>query len=178
MEEILKYDTSFSEAKFKTYVNNVFVQTRLALMSGNLERVKHFLNDSIYEKYNEELKRLQDENVIKMYDELNCFDVTIKDVKVTEDKLIIKVSLISRALEYKINKITRKYVSGNNSSRIERNNILTFEKKKIRSSQNLGRICPSCGASINVNNNGKCDYCGSIYNLKDYEWILAEESIV
>ena len=30
----------------------------------------------------------------------------------------------------------------------------------------------SCGASIDVNANGKCPYCGTIYNLEDKDWVL------
>lgn len=176
MEELLKYDKSFSEAKFKTYVNNVFVQTKLALMTGNLEKVKHFLTDSMYNKYEKLLDELNKNNLIQMYDELNAYDVNIKEIKIEDDKLLIKVSLLSRALEYKIDKETKKYVSGNNSSRVTKENLLTFEKKKISETQKLGRVCPTCGATVNVNMNGKCEYCGMIYNLKDYDWILSNET--
>ena len=36
----------------------------------------------------------------------------------------------------------------------------------------LGK-CPGCGAAINVNANGKCAYCGTIYNLVDKDWVLS-----
>ena len=35
------------------------------------------------------------------------------------------------------------------------------------------RKCPACGSSIDVNNNGKCNYCGAIYNNEDYDYVLS-----
>ena len=35
--------------------------------------------------------------------------------------------------------------------------------------------CPSCNASINYNpkeKNWVCEYCGSVYVLRDYDWVL------
>ena len=34
--------------------------------------------------------------------------------------------------------------------------------------------CPSCGANIDSNNTGICSYCGTSYNLEDYDWILTD----
>ena len=39
------------------------------------------------------------------------------------------------------------------------------------------RKCPACGAPMNVNKSGKCDYCGSIYNQEDYDFVLTNISI-
>jgi len=57
---------------------------------------------------------------------------------------------------------------------MEKTNYLTFEKNKNTSTQPEARKCPSCGSNMDVNNSGKCEYCGTIYNLEDYEWILTE----
>ena len=39
MNEILKYDPEFSESKFKTYVDNVFIQLHMAVVTKELENV-------------------------------------------------------------------------------------------------------------------------------------------
>ena len=91
-----------------------------------------------------------------------------------EDKFVIKVMLISRYMDYLINDTTREFVSGNNSSRVERTNYLTFEKIRDYKDQGYARKCPGCGANIDVNNSGKCTYCGAIYNNQDYDWILVD----
>ena len=45
MNEILKYDPEFTESKFKTYVDNVFIQLHMAVVTKELENIKHFVSD-------------------------------------------------------------------------------------------------------------------------------------
>ena len=47
MNEILKYDQEFSESKFKTYVDNVFIQLHLAIVTKEIENVRHFLSNDV-----------------------------------------------------------------------------------------------------------------------------------
>ena len=65
-------------------------------------------------------------------------------------------------------------ISGNDQSRIQVDYMLTFIKRKDADTQGIVRKCPGCGATLNVNDSGKCNYCGSIYNQEDYDWILSE----
>ena len=65
------------------------------------------------------------------------------------------------------------YVSGINDHRIEKLNRLTFMKKIDGRNAGIVRKCPACGSSIDVNNNGKCNYCGAIYNNEDYDYVLS-----
>ena len=77
-------------------------------------------------------------------------------------------------MDYKIDKTTREYKSGNNQSRIEKSHILTFRKKKNANREGISRKCSGCGASINANSTGICQYCGTIYNTEDYDWVLQD----
>ena len=36
----------------------------------------------------------------------------------------------------------------------------------------LDSKCPSCGASIDVNRSGHCEYCGTTFDNENYDWIL------
>jgi len=131
LNELIRLDNTFSESKFKTKVDNIFVMLHISLMTNNLDRVKHFISNKVFNNFNERLNNLNNNNQIQMFDELNV-----------------------------------------NSHRIEKTNILTFTKIRDFKIQDSVRKCPSCSANMNVNNTGKCEYCGTIYNNKDYDWIL------
>ena len=107
-----------------------------------------------------------------MYDELNVKSTTIKDIQVTDNEFIIKVYLQSRYMDYIISLKDGSYVSGNNTSRKQVDYYITLTKKRVTKSQDIVRKCPGCGATINVNASGKCEYCGSIYNQEDYDWVI------
>ncbi len=165
-------DNNFNEPIFITRVNNIFIKLHTAIMKGDLTDVKHFLSDEVIAKYQTIIDNLNNHNERQMYDELNVKETSIIDESETDDNYIIKVRLISRYMDYIIDKDTGKLLKGDNTRRIAKQNILEFQKKKDAKDIAIVRKCPGCGASINVNDAGVCEYCGSIYNMKDYDYIL------
>ena len=109
-----------------------------------------------------------------MYDELNVKNTRILNRRETDEKEIIDVEIISRYMDYIIDKNTLEYKRGNNTRRIQKNNYLTFSKKIATDNLNISRKCLSCGADVNINNSGKCVYCGSIFPLENYDYILID----
>ena len=171
MNEILKYDPEFTESKFKTYVDNVFIQLHMAVVTKELENIKHFVSNEVYNEYKQIVDNLEKKHLIQMYDEINVAQTDILGYQVTATDMIIEVNLISRYLDYLMDE-EGNYVSGNTNVRSEKNNHLTFTKKINYKESGIVRKCPRCGASIDVNAGGKCAYCGTIYNLEDKDWVL------
>lgn len=172
LNELIKLDNTFSESKFLTKVDNIFVMLHISLMTNNLERVKHFISEDIYNEFNKRLNKLNQDNQIQMFDELNVKSTEIKNVEITDENFIINVKLTSRYMDYIIDKTTKELISGNNTSRVQKENFLTFTKRRNSKKQGAIRKCPSCGANMDINNTGKCKYCGTIYNNSDYDYIL------
>ena len=172
LENLISEDSEFSESKFKAKVDNIFIQLYTAVMRQDLQKVKHFLSDEVYEKYNKKIQNAQNNNQIQIYDELNVSDTDIINITETEDKFIIQVSLLTKDLDYIITKDTRKYVSGNRDVRTEKRVNLNFSKIKNAKQQESVRKCPGCGANMDINKSGVCEYCGTVYTLKEYDWIL------
>lgn len=173
LENLLKQDSDFSESKFKSKVENIFVQIKLSMVTGKTEKIHHFVNEDIYEKIIQKVENDKNNNRIQLYDELNVADIRIDKIEELEDCFKIEVSLHSKALEYYIARDTRKFISGNREDRVERMNKLVFTKIKNFKSMEAARKCPSCGANIDVNKDGQCAYCGAIFNLQNYDWVVS-----
>ena len=164
----------FNEAMFKTKVDNIFVKLFTSIMKGDLSDVDHYISDEVKNKYMTYINELKSRNERQMYDELNVKDTKILSRKELEDKEVIEVEIISRYMDYIIDIDSGETIKGDDTRRIEKRNILVFEKKNDTKDIKLVRKCPGCGASISVNTSGKCDYCGTIYNLEDYDYILTD----
>jgi len=164
-------DNNFVEDKFLIYVDNIYIKILHAIMFDKLDTIKHFINDKLYNELKEKIINLKEKNLIDMYEMTNVKEANIIEFKEINEKYIIKVKLISRYINYKMDKDSKKII-GNNKDRIQKENILTFEKNINTNIQNASRKCPNCGANMDINKNGKCEYCGSIYNLYDYDYIL------
>lgn len=162
----------FNEAMFKTKVDNIFVKLYTCIMKGNLTDVKHFISEDLYNHYTNKINELTKSNKRQMYDEINVKNTSIINRSILEDKEVVDVQIISRYMDYIMDIDTGNIISGDDTRRIEKINILRFEKKINTKDFGLVRKCPGCGASINVNNTGKCEYCDTIFNLEDYDYIL------
>lgn len=172
LNELIKNDTNFNEGSFKSYVANVFVKLFTSVMLDELDNVKHFLSEDVYNQYKSKIDDLNNKGVRQIYDELNVKDSSIIKVSITDTDFVITVLITSRYMDYIVDKNSGNFISGNNQSRIEKNYTLIFTKKRNFLQQGVVRKCPGCGASISVNTSGKCEYCGTIYNLEKYDYIL------
>lgn len=172
LQNLLKQDPDFSESKFKSKVENEFVKIMLSMVTGKTDRIKHFVGDELYNSIEQKVQNDIANNRIQMYDELNVAGVDILKIEETENCFRIHVRVFSKALDYYLDRNTRKYLSGNNSSRTDRYTAMTFEKKKNTRALGVARQCPFCGANVDVNNNGVCVFCGGIFPLENYDWII------
>ena len=171
IQELIQKDNTFSESGFLAKVDNTYIMILTSIMTENLKRVDHKVGNELYQQLTEKLNKLQSQNEIQMYDEINVAQTEILNYQVTNTDMIIKVYILSRYLDYLMDE-DGNYVSGDTDVRSERANYLTFTKKINHKEMGSVRKCPGCGASIDVNASGKCAYCGTIYNLDDKDWVL------
>ena len=174
IDDLIKKDSSFSESGFISKVDNTYVMLLTAIMTGNMDRVKHKISEDIYNKYKSYVDDLSSKNEKQMYGEPNVKSTSIISINENDDSYIIDVELISRYLDYIIDTNTHNMVSGNNDTRVEKSHILTFTKKKNAKKEGAVRKCPGCGASIDANSSGICSYCGTPYDTATYDWVLTK----
>lgn len=172
INELINLDPTFTESSFKTKVDNIFVMLHISLMTDNMKRVDHFIGDNVYREFSDRLTTLNNNNERQMFDELNVKSTEIVKVEILDDKYVITVRLISRYMDYIVDKQSSNFKRGNNSSRIEHENILVFEKKRNTKVQGIVRFCPNCGHPMDINKSGYCEFCHSTYNQENYDWVL------
>ena len=168
------FDKSIDNSMFKTKVDNLFVQLYTGLSNGDLKDVKHKISDNVYIKYNSEVEKNNNENVKHIFGELNVKSTEIVKVEYKLDKIVIEVKLVSRYMDYFVNKDNNQFVRGNNTSRIEHVNTLILEKNRNAKDIKASMYCPGCGQPANVNESGHCKYCGATFNMEDYDYILSD----
>ena len=172
IKELIQKDKTFNESEFISKVDNTFIMLLSGIMTENIEKVKHKLSQELFKKYDNYVKKLKINNQRQMYGDPNIKQTKIENIFEDENRYIIKVLLVSRYMDYIINKDTKKIIMGNNNERIEIHNHLTFIKLKNAKEESIIRKCPNCGASMDTNSTGICKYCHSIYDTYSYDWIL------
>lgn len=172
IEEYKLIDNEFNESMFLSKVNNIAVKFYTAIMLNNMDEIKHFLSDEVIEYGYNIINKASNVGGRQMYDEINVKNSRIDSIEVNDDVYTMKVYLQLRYMDYIINLSNGNLVSGSDKHRIEVNRLFTFSKKANTKKQGIIRRCPGCGASLDVNDSGICEYCGTSYNQEDYDWIL------
>lgn len=160
--------------ELKSKFSNIFIMLLFSVMTNDLEKVKHFLSNEMYFRYNDIINKNNSNNEIEMFDELNVKDINI--VRSFEDEVneYKEVNITSRYIHYFIDKETKRYKSGNNSNRIEKTNKLIFKKKKQAEERKNVIKCEHCGANLDINFTGACEYCGIVTDVSPYDYILID----
>ena len=114
---INNYDSTINNSMFLSKVDNIFILLYTGIMFDDLNRVKHKMTPELFEKYKEILDENNSKNVRQMYDEINVKTSSITNITKTEDKIIVKVMLICRYMNYLVDKTTLKFKSGNDDTR-------------------------------------------------------------
>ena len=151
---------------------HIFIMLHHAIMMNDIKRVKHFLSDELFQKYSLFLQNLTVQHERQMYDELNVKSSRILQVETTSNEKRITVEIISRYMDYIVDKDTMQYKRGVNTHRVEKRNILVFEKKLgIEENSNTVSCC-NCGAPLDIHYTGVCSYCKETTSRKNCDYIL------
>ncbi|MBQ8892439.1 MAG: TIM44-like domain-containing protein [Bacilli bacterium] len=153
--------------------SNIYIMLLYSIMTNDIDRVKHFLSNELYLKYKSIVENHIKNHETQMYDELNVYKINIESIEVIDNKEVVTVRLISRYMDYIMDNETKKIKSGVNTHRIEKTNILTFEKNVGEVNKKVIHTCPNCGANLDINYNGICSYCNQSVDLKE-DYILVD----
>lgn len=161
-----------NESQLESKFSNVYIMLLYSIMTEDMERVKHFISDELYQYYENKVNMHKQNNEIQCYDELNVANIRILSHETLDDKVICEVEIISKYMDYIMDKDTGDVKSGNNKSRIQKRNILVFEKKSTDNTYGGEYECKNCGSSVDINFNGVCPYCKKSIDLDGRDYIL------
>ena len=173
IDEITKYDKSFNEATFLSKIDHMFIMILDAIMDNNIDNVKHYLSDNVYNELNEMVSNYKNKNITRLFDEMNIKSTSINNVSVENNNLIINVYITTRYMDYFINE-DGDYISGINDHRIEKVHKVKLEKPIYSENLSEARRCNHCGKTLDINMSGICPYCNQVIDIKDKEYIICD----
>ncbi len=176
LEELKRLEPEFSESMMLSKIDNIFILMLNAIMFRDMARIYSSLNEEMRKSMETRINFLKQNHEIQMFDELNVKHTVIRRVEILEDRYRMEVEVISRYMDYRLDENTRQVKAGDNTHRIEKNNLLVLEEKRNHKSLGLAIKCPNCGASINYNQSGVCEYCKAQMPKEDYDWIVTSWS--
>lgn len=166
---------SFDETKFKSKVQTAFMGIQKAWEAQDLSGVRKWISDGVYQRFTTQFKMmkiLEQKNTLK---DIQVKNIYIADVESDGNFDIIHVAIHA---QMKDEFISAKYKNLNSGGLEEFVEFWSFIKKRSAVEKDLYSTnnCQNCGAEILPNSGelSKCEHCGTITNMGDYDWILSE----
>jgi predicted lipid-binding transport protein (Tim44 family) len=173
--EFIQRNPGFNEAQFYGKVNTAFMEIQDAWMKQDLTKVRKWISDGVWQRFNTQFITMQALGQKNTMSDIKIQKTVIADVQQDGNYDIIDVGIHFTMMD---NFVTDKYKELSTEGYLENVEYWTFLRKSGVAEKDMfhSQNCPSCGAPLpkNMGEVGKCESCGVITTLGDYDWVLSE----
>ncbi len=173
-------DPNFSEAAMLSKVEHLFISSQIAYADQDYEPMRPFFSNALFEQHVKQINDKKARGERNVVSEMAVLSSKLENFSEDGHNEYLDVWLRVKYKSY-IGRIDNPeiVVSGSKT----RTFYLDFRWQFTRSA---GRTtdaatdavktgsCPNCGAPINLNQSGKCEYCGSVISTTEYDWVLSK----
>lgn len=173
-------DVNFSEAAMLSKVEHLFISSQIAYANQDYEPMRPFFSNALFEQHVKQIQDKQARGERNVVSELAVLSSKLEKFSEDGHNEYLDVWLRVKYKSY-IGRIDNPetVVSGSKTKTF----YLDFRWQFTRSAGGQTDAatdavktgnCPNCGAPINLNQSGKCEYCGSVISTTEYDWVLSK----
>lgn len=170
--DIYKYD---KDKQLEIEAFNIYKQIQYAWMNFDEEMIRKCTTDEMYNMYLMQMDTLKVKNQKNLMYDIKYLDSKIKSSEVVNGQETIVIKMQICCYDFIIDTKTNKIVRGSSTKLNNYTYELTFVKTVNEKSVD---ICPRCGAPVNGNNSGVCEYCHSTLISNNYTLCLSKKKII
>lgn len=163
-------DFNIEEFNFKAY--QIFYDVQMAWMNFDYDKLKELLTDELYNTYLMDLEELKLKNQRNTMKDFELIETRLISLKEENNTYIAQVYLNVKFYDYVENPSTGIILRGTDRRKLNNTYILTFIKSK---EEIKVKYCPRCGAKVEGNQTGICEYCNSKLINEDYDWVMSKK---
>ena len=171
-------DPNFSEQELLEKVSNAYVQMQNCWQDKKWEPMRPLMTDALYSQFDRQLEALKRNGQTNYVERISVLGARIVGYYQDQVNDNLVVELRTRIVDYTVNDATGAVVSGSKTAE----KFMTYEWTLIRSLEHGTKEkddvtdlhCPNCGAPLDVNHSAKCEYCGQVITVDDYDWVISQ----
>ena len=175
IKRIKEYLPNFNESQFLQQGYQIFLDVEDAWMNFDLEKVRNSITDEMFNMYESQLTSMEVKGEQNIMSDFVLRDYAIIDAIKQNDNIEIKTRYVIEFYDYIIDKATNKVLRGNKFRKLRMYYDMTFI---MSSTQEKIDKCPNCGAPVEVNSAGVCDYCSSKIVGENTNWVMSKKVCV
>jgi hypothetical protein len=172
---IQQKDPGFNQQVFLDRAQAAFFALQNAWMRRDLTPARAYLSDAIYQRWQTQVQQLLAAHKRNVLENLVVGGVTI--AKATSDSNFdsITVRIDAAAADYDVDDQTNRIVYGSRSQQAFTEYWTFIRSASARTRAGEGpeiTQCPNCGAPLNINESGVCQYCKEVVTSGRFGWVL------
>lgn len=176
--ELMTIDPNFNQAALESELSNLYVQMQYAWTAKDFEPMRPHFVDSYWAQFDSQLEQYRRNKQTNRVDNIAVLESTLRGWYETEDNQCMVARLRTRINDYVVDDKTGNVVNGSPTADV----FMTYEWTLVRTKGSMtqtqeekmeARSCPHCGAPLDLNQSTRCEYCGSIIESKDYDWVIS-----
>jgi predicted lipid-binding transport protein (Tim44 family) len=181
LAEIQAHDPAFSQEPFLESVQKSFFIVQEAWTDRKPEMSRQVMADGIWQQHQVQIEKYVSEHKRNVLEDLAVGDLRILSAHSDQTYDTITVRIFAACADYDVDDDSGKVVRGNRSVG-QWQEDWTFQRSSSATTKpgagTLNSKCPNCGAPLNVDLQGVCDYCHQPIMGGKYDWVLARISQV
>lgn len=169
----------FKWTEFKTRVAATFFALQKAWTERKWQLVRPFESENIFQSHLYWIQEYLHQNRINVLEQIEL--LKIEPVKIEEDLYYesITARVYGSMIDYTVNAETRDLICGDQRAPREFTEYWTFIRTHRAVHSDLQQTkkeesCPACGAPLNINQAGRCEYCQALVTSGDFDWVLSQ----
>ncbi len=171
-------DPDFDLASFLTRFRAAFLQIQNAWQRQDIDPIRHFVSDSIFERFTLQIAEQQDMGYRDQMEDIAIHGAVLAEAVGSQVFDVMTVQVTAAAIDFRVSLETGQYVSGNRTAEMF-TEFWSFIRRRGAQTETdkLGLIegyCPNCGDSIELNQIEKCGSCDALLRSGEHDWVLAE----
>ena len=172
--ELLDVNNYREEKRLEIEAFNIYKQIQYAWMNFDEETLRKLTTDEMYNMYLMQMDTLKVKNQKNIMYDINYSYSYIKHQYEKNGQETIVINMQVTCYDFIIDTTNNSIVRGNANKKMY-NYELTFVKTSDNKSLD---ICPRCGAPVEANNSGVCEYCKSTLISNNYTLILSKKEMI
>lgn len=162
----------FDEKQFLQNGYNIFLDVENAWMNFELEKVHNEITDEMYNMYESQISSMEIKGEQNIMSDFVLKDSAISAFRKENDNIEVTAKYIIEFYDYIIEKESGKVLRGNKNRKLRMHYDFTFI---VSDSGEKVENCPNCGAPVDVNSSGTCEYCGAKLVGKNTKWVMSKK---
>ena len=181
IEEIKRYDPNFSKIEFNRWCGDVLKILQEAWSKKDLETLKYYETKNLYKLHEKQLNAMKEREVVNITKDMEIGKIKIIDYNRMPDCEIFKVIISVSLIDYYQKENSMLILSGSLNQKVNVDYKLEIVRVKGFLTDWLVdksiTVCPNCGATINLLQQNKCEYCDSMFITMNNSYKIKELEI-